>query len=83
MINRNKFHHVLCMVVFGCDDNGQIEYPSTPEEYIQEMKKKGVKFSSEDYSLNPNCSDWVFANGKEPVIESYHSSLIDKMLNYL
>jgi hypothetical protein len=72
----NKFHHYLCMVVFGCDDEGQIEFPDTHQEYISIMKAKGVIFDA--LSLTKievgysSGTGWYFLNGHSP-IESHIS----------
>lgn len=53
--------------VFGHCENGQIDYPDTPDEYISGMEKAGVIFQSKGEYVT-NGKSWRFLYDKAPVI---------------
>jgi len=77
----NHFHATLYMVVFGCDDEGRIQEPTSPQEFLLAYKAKGVVFETEDYELAPNTRNWYFT--KPPVIGHLPYHLLVQVLGFM
>jgi hypothetical protein len=77
----NKFEHMLDMVVFRCDDEGQIIKPSSPEEYFEAYKAKGITFESEDYEIKTIGTSWYLSSGGRIATIPY--SLVEEVMVHM
>ena len=66
------------MYVFGCDDNGVINYPETATECIQSVEKAGFVFESKIHAVSYINGEWYFTI--EPEISAYPVEFVEQLL---